>query len=191
MTPNLTAQNRGFVSVHMAPLLTFSAALLQAAAPGPHPVSSTAQSHIPNQTFTHPRWRLRVTRSSCGSERSFCSQALLSSQADGWWGGIRGQEGDSRVGLESSIQLLDVELPDLHEEKGPDPLKCTIENVLMINQGKNFLSIVQPVFPRKDMSNVSYLCRRVQTCLLLSDCWCTAILIEWNLNKYLGEFVCR
>lgn len=142
MTPNLAAQNRGFVWVHMVPLLTFSTALLQAAAPGPHPVSSTAQSHIPNQTFTHPRWRLRVTRSSCGSERSFCSQALLSSQPDGWRGGIRGQEGDSRVGLESSIQLPDVELPDLHEGKGPDPLKCTIENMLMINQGKNCLRSV-------------------------------------------------
>lgn len=101
------------------------------------------------------------------------------------WGGIRAQEGDGRVGLESSIQLPDVELPDLHEAKGPDPLKCTIENVLMINQGKNFLSIVQPVFPRKDMSNVSYLCRRVRTCLFwnrLSDCWCIAMLIDWNLN---------
>lgn len=149
MTPNLTAENRGFGSVHMAPLLTFSAALLQAAAPGPHPVSSTAQSHIPNQTFTHPRWRLRVTRSSCGSERSFCSQALLSSQADGWWGGIRGQEGDSRVGLESSIQLPDVELPDLHEEKGPDPLKRTIEDVLMINQGKTALVSFNLSFPGK------------------------------------------
>lgn len=98
------------------------------------------------------------------------------------------------MGLESSIQLPDVELPDLHEEKGPDPLKCTINNTFMINQGKNFLSIVPPVFARKDMSNVSYLCRRVKTCRLwnrLSDCWCTAMLIEWRLNKYLGEFVCR
>lgn len=85
MTPNLAVQNRGFVSVHTVPLVTFGAALLHAAAPGPHPVSSTAQSHIPNQTFTHTRWRLRVTRSSCASERSFCSQACHGPQPDGWW----------------------------------------------------------------------------------------------------------
>lgn len=55
-----------------------SATFLNTAAPGPLPVSSVAGSHIPSQTFTHPRWRLSVTRSSCEAERSFCSQVCRS-----------------------------------------------------------------------------------------------------------------
>lgn len=37
-------------------------------------LSSTAWSHIPNQTFAHPWWRLSVTGSSCEAERSSCSR---------------------------------------------------------------------------------------------------------------------
>lgn len=55
VTPNLAAQNRGFVWVPAVPSVTFGAALLHAAAPGPHPGPSAALSHIPAQAFTHLR----------------------------------------------------------------------------------------------------------------------------------------
>lgn len=48
-------------------------------------------------------------------------------------GGIHGQEGDCRVGLEYSIHGPDVELLNV-----PDPQKCTKWNVLMINQDNNW-----------------------------------------------------
>lgn len=70
----LEAEKKEFVLLHA----DLSATFLNTTAPGPLPVSSTAQSHIPNQTFTHPRWRLSVTRSSREAERSFCSQVCHS-----------------------------------------------------------------------------------------------------------------
>lgn len=59
--------------------------------PDPLPVSSTARSHIANQTFTHPRWRLSVTRSHRQAERSSCSRVCRSCLASccaelGWRG---------------------------------------------------------------------------------------------------------
>lgn len=58
------------------------------------------------------------------------------------------------MGEESSIKLPGVELPDLHKEKGPDPLKCTNQNVLMINQGKTALVSLNLCFPGKSVVSV-------------------------------------
>ena len=72
--PEAPGEKWGFVS---APSVTW-ARLLPTPPCLAHFLSSTAQSHIPNQTFTHPRWRLSVTRSFCEAERSSCSQVSRS-----------------------------------------------------------------------------------------------------------------
>lgn len=112
------------------PLWPDSVTFLSTTAPGPLPVSSTARSHIPSQTFTHPRWRLSVTRSSArlrGVPVHKCAAAV--SQAAGLAGlrwvspwpergqGPRWRQGGGRAVW--STHSLYTTLPGTHEKQSP------------------------------------------------------------------------
>lgn len=88
-----------FFFTYSAPFLT-SARLSM---PGLLPMSSTAWSHIPNQTFAHPRWRPSVTGSSREAERSSCSRVshicLPGCRADAELEGLRWVNLGLKVGV--------------------------------------------------------------------------------------------
>lgn len=135
----LEAEKKEFVLLHA----DLSATFLDTAAPGPLPVSSTARSHIPNQTFTHPRWRLSVTRSSREAERSFCSQVCHSCLASwrlvgfGWvnpWP-QRGQGPRWQQGVVSGVRSMNAlceKLPSVRK-KFRHTLKVCIKYASQIN----------------------------------------------------------
>lgn len=70
---------KGLLSRLERNLSDLSETFLSAAKPGPLPVSSTALSHIPSQTFTHPRRGLSMTGSSCEPEEFLYVRLLLPS----------------------------------------------------------------------------------------------------------------